>query len=121
MSDQGVQTPLLDLLRGVPPDGVHSYEHHATHHQNVPYGRLCHEAVAEAERLIAERDYWRRDCVSESARAERAEAEAAKLRELVQRALMAFRHNCVVSGSDEWCEQAEPAIRADAAQEPRYD
>jgi hypothetical protein len=46
MSDEPKQTPLLDLLRGVPQDGRHIYEHEPTHSQSIPYGRLCHEAAA---------------------------------------------------------------------------
>jgi hypothetical protein len=42
--------------------------------------------------------------------------EIDRLRELLQRALFAFQHKGVVRGIDEWCEQAEAAIRADAAQ-----
>ena len=47
---------LIELLRLVPKNGVHVYEHHATHHQNVPYGKHCHNAadrIEQLERLLA--------------------------------------------------------------------
>lgn len=47
------QTPLLDLLRAVPADARQVYEHGPTHSQNIPFGRLAAEAVAEIERLRA--------------------------------------------------------------------
>ena len=46
---RAAKTPLIDLLRKVPKDGRHMYEHNPTHHQNIPYGRLCHEAADELE------------------------------------------------------------------------
>jgi hypothetical protein len=45
------QTPLLELLRGVPLDARVMYEHTPTSHQNIPAGRLCADAAAEIERL----------------------------------------------------------------------
>lgn len=53
MNDQQ-QTPLIDLLRRVPHDARATYEHDATSHSMIPYGRLCHEAAKEIERLYAE-------------------------------------------------------------------
>ena len=49
MNDQAAETPLLDLLRGVPEDGRAWYEHDSTNHQNVPYGRLCKRAADALE------------------------------------------------------------------------
>lgn len=48
------KTPLLDLLRSVPADGRHVYEHDSMHSHNIPYGRLCREAADELDRLSAE-------------------------------------------------------------------
>lgn len=47
------QTPLLDLLRGIPADARMTYEHHPTHHQMIPVGRLAHEAAARIAGLEA--------------------------------------------------------------------
>lgn len=59
MMEQAYQTPLIDLLRGVPKDGRDMYEHDTTHHQNVPYGRLCHEAADEIESLRRDAERYR--------------------------------------------------------------
>lgn len=48
-------TPLLELLRSVPIESCQMIEIHATEHRNIPYGRLCHEAADEIERLQAAR------------------------------------------------------------------
>jgi hypothetical protein len=40
------QTPLIDLLERVPADARMVYEHDQYHSQNIPVGRLCHEAAA---------------------------------------------------------------------------
>ena len=48
------QTPLIDLLRGVPADAHAVYEEHPTAHRLIPYGRLCNEAAAELDALRAE-------------------------------------------------------------------
>lgn len=40
------QTPLIDLLERVPADARMVYEHDQFHSQNIPVGRLCHEAAA---------------------------------------------------------------------------
>lgn len=53
------QTPLVDLLRGVPKDGRVMYEWNAGAHQNIPYGSMCHDAANEIERIRAERDSLR--------------------------------------------------------------
>lgn len=45
------QTPLLDLLRGVPADARVIYEHNRTHHQSIPAGWLCADAANEIELL----------------------------------------------------------------------
>lgn len=53
------QTPLRDLLLGVPADGRAIYDEPAPDggrsyaSRNIPYGRLCREAVAEIDRLRA--------------------------------------------------------------------
>ena len=51
---RAAKTPLIELLRSVPKHAVEMYEHNPTHHQNIPYGRLCHEAADALE--IAKRD-----------------------------------------------------------------
>ena len=48
---EAAQTPLKDLLRAVPKDGVAMYEEDKFCHHNIPYGRLVHEALSEIERL----------------------------------------------------------------------
>ena len=48
------QTPLIDLLESVPADAVMVYEHDQFHSQNIPVGRLCHEAAAALKRALAE-------------------------------------------------------------------
>lgn len=53
------QTPLLDLLMGVPKDGRAIYEHGQTHSQSIPYGRMCHEAADSLTAAEAERDALR--------------------------------------------------------------
>ena len=55
------KTPLLDLLRSVPADGRHVYEHDPTHHQNIPYGRLCREAADEIAELRAQVAQYKED------------------------------------------------------------
>ena len=47
------QTPLIDLLESVPADAGMVYEHDQFHSQNIPVGRLFHEAAAELRRLSA--------------------------------------------------------------------
>lgn len=51
MEMYAAQTPLLELLKGVPADARVIYEHGPTHHQSIPCGRLCAEAVTELERM----------------------------------------------------------------------
>lgn len=48
------QTPLIDLLRGVPADARMTYEVNPTHHHMIPVGRLCADAVADLSNLAAE-------------------------------------------------------------------
>lgn len=48
---QCAQTPLLDLLRGVPLDARMTYEVNPTHHHMIPVGRLCADAAAELEQF----------------------------------------------------------------------
>ena len=45
------QTPLIDLLEGVPRDTVLVVEHDQFSSSFHPVGRLCHEAAAELRRL----------------------------------------------------------------------
>ena len=47
------QTPLIDLLESVPADAVMVYEHDQFHSQNIPVGRLCHEAATALRQQIA--------------------------------------------------------------------
>ena len=49
MNQPAAETPLLDLLRGVPEDGQTWYEHGPMHHQGIPYGSLCKRAADELE------------------------------------------------------------------------
>lgn len=49
--NEAKRTPLLDLLRGIPTDARMTYEHHPTHHQMIPVGRLAHEAAARIAEL----------------------------------------------------------------------
>ena len=46
---RAAKTPLIELLRSVPKHAVEMYEHNPTHRQNIPYGRLCHEAADALE------------------------------------------------------------------------
>lgn len=50
------QTPLVDLLAGVPEDAMANYEESAFCSHHIPYGRLCREALSEIKKLTAERD-----------------------------------------------------------------
>ena len=45
------QTPLIDLLEGIPRDAVLVVEHDQFSSSSHPVGRLCHEAAAELRRL----------------------------------------------------------------------
>ena len=63
MSD-AKQTPLIDLLRGVPESARALREVNEHQHQNVPYGRLMNEAADEIEALKAERDLHRNRCAA---------------------------------------------------------
>ncbi len=49
--DNACETPLLDLLRSVPPDATATYEHSWASHSHIPYGRHCRAAADEIERL----------------------------------------------------------------------
>jgi hypothetical protein len=48
------QVPLIELLESVPADARMVYEHGQFHSQNIPVGRLCHEAVAALRTALAE-------------------------------------------------------------------
>jgi hypothetical protein len=48
------QTPLIDLLEGVPRDTVLVVEHGQFNSSFHPVGRLCHEAAAELRRVHAQ-------------------------------------------------------------------
>jgi hypothetical protein len=50
------QTPLIELLESVPADARMVYEYGQFHSQNIPVGRLCHEAVAALRTALAEPD-----------------------------------------------------------------
>lgn len=54
------QTPLVDLLSGVPEDATANYEESALCSHHIPYGRLCREALSEIKKLTAERDELRK-------------------------------------------------------------
>ena len=56
MTNDCCQTPLVDLLRGVPADARTEYEVNPTHHKMIPVGLLCHDAADENTRLLAELD-----------------------------------------------------------------
>ena len=59
------QTPLKDLLRDIPKDARGWHEEDGVS-QNIPFGRLAHEALAEIERLeaavLAEREACAKVC-----------------------------------------------------------
>lgn len=76
------QTPLIDLLRRVPPDARGEYAHSEIEHSFIPYGRLCCEAADEIERL--------------QARVAELERDAARYRWLRQERYM-FREGAVVT------------------------
>lgn len=46
------QTPLIELLERVPADARMVYEHDQFHSENIPVGRLCHEAAAALRAAI---------------------------------------------------------------------
>lgn len=48
------QTPLIDLLEGVPRDTVLVVEHDQFSSSSHPVGRLCHEAASELRAALAE-------------------------------------------------------------------
>jgi hypothetical protein len=48
------QTPLIDLLERVPADARMVCEHDKFHSQNIPVGRLCHEAAAALKVALAQ-------------------------------------------------------------------
>jgi hypothetical protein len=50
-SDGECQTPILDLLRGVPIDARMTYEVSPTHHHMIPVGRMCAQAAEEIVRV----------------------------------------------------------------------
>jgi hypothetical protein len=54
------QTPLIELLERVPADARMVYEHDQFHSENIPVGRLCHEAAAALRAAIeqAEKRQW---------------------------------------------------------------
>jgi hypothetical protein len=58
------QTPLIELLEHVPADAHMVYEHDQFHSQNIPVGRLCHEAAA----ALKEKNDMTRDDIIRMAR-----------------------------------------------------
>ena len=54
MNETCAETPLLDLLRGVPLDARMTYKVNPTHHHMIPVGAHCAAAADEIERLQAE-------------------------------------------------------------------
>ncbi len=51
---QAYAVPLIEQLESVPADARMMYEHDKFHHQNIPVGRLCHEAATALRQAIAE-------------------------------------------------------------------
>ena len=51
MSELACETPLIDLLLGVPADARMIYEESPTSSHSIPVGRLCADAAAAIERL----------------------------------------------------------------------
>ena len=49
---QAYEVPLLEQLESVPADARVMYEHSKHHHENIPAGRLCHEAAAALRKAI---------------------------------------------------------------------
>jgi hypothetical protein len=58
------QVPLIELLESVPADARMVYEHGQFHSQNIPVGRLCHEAVAALRTALAEPEQEPVACVT---------------------------------------------------------
>lgn len=48
------ETPLVDLLAGIPADARLCYEHSPTHHQMIPVGRLARQAADSIRALLAD-------------------------------------------------------------------
>jgi hypothetical protein len=51
---QAYAVPLIEQLESVPADARMMYEHDKFHHENIPVGRLCHEAATALRQAIAE-------------------------------------------------------------------
>ena len=51
---QAYAVPLIEQLESVPADARMMYEHDKSHHENIPVGRLCHEAATALRQSIAE-------------------------------------------------------------------
>jgi hypothetical protein len=51
---QAYAVPLIEQLESVPADARMMYEHDKFHHENIPVGRLCHEAASALRQAIAE-------------------------------------------------------------------
>ncbi len=51
---QAYAVPLIEQLESVPTDARMMYEHDKFHHENIPVGRLCHEAATALRQAIAE-------------------------------------------------------------------
>lgn len=49
---QAYAVPLIEQLESVPTDARMMYEHDKFHHQNIPVGRLCHEAATALRQAI---------------------------------------------------------------------
>ncbi len=120
------ETPLLDLLRSVPEDGRHMYEHHSTHHQNVPYGHLCKRAAFALEQaqikaaqqlemqnaLVRLRDEQKQrieqftDALDHIMRVYRnTDVQTKRLLWIEKRA------QCAIEGSEDWREYDYPKVR----------
>ena len=61
------QTPLIELLERVPADARMVYEHDQFHSENIPVGRLCHEAAAALRAAIEQAPVaWMYDFLSDN-------------------------------------------------------
>ncbi len=59
MSNTPDSAPLIEQLKDVPIDGYDSYPISSFYHKNIPYGKLCHDASEEIQRLNGEREAYR--------------------------------------------------------------
>ena len=114
---RAAKTPLIELLRSVPKHAVEMYEHNPTHHQNIPYGRLCHEAADALEAWnrraedVSIKEYQQDLQLRDDHIAEQA-AEISRLRKVLAKCKKAL-NRLLFHGNPEWAATAgEEALAA---------